>query len=75
MIFFLFLLQTSTHNICVRAKIINMFTPVTPKFYYIKVECKGSTLHKHVMMMWVHDVESGVYKHNCQQHVEILSEI
>ena len=28
--------------------------PCKPKFYYIKVGCKGSTLHGHVSMMSMH---------------------
>ena len=30
----------------------NNVYPCKPQFYYIKVGCKGSTLHRHVCMMW-----------------------
>ena len=42
---------TSTHNLCFRAKIRKNDYPCKPQFYYIKVGCKGCTLHGHVFMM------------------------
>ena len=57
MIFFLFLLKTlivdtcknrptgavltSTHNLCIRAKIRKMCKPFKPQFFYAKVGCYG----------------------------------
>ena len=41
----------STHNLCFRAKIRNNVYPCTPQFHYIKVGCKGCSLHGHVCMM------------------------
>ena len=43
----------STHNLCFRAKNKKiMYTPVLkPQFYYMKVGCKGRTLHGYVGMM------------------------
>ena len=32
---------TSTHNLCLRAKIRKNVYPCKPHFYYIKVGCKG----------------------------------
>ena len=60
-IFFLFLLKTlivgtrsnrlkeavltSTHNLCFRSKIRNMYTPVNPSFTLLKWGVRGCTLH------------------------------
>ena len=41
----------STHNLCFRAKIRKNVYPCKPQFYYVKVGCKGSTLHGHVFMI------------------------
>ena len=40
-----------THNLCFEQK-KNEY-PCKPQFYYIKVGCKGSTLHVHVILMVV----------------------
>ena len=32
---------TTTHNLCFRAKIRKNVYPCKPRFYYIKVACKG----------------------------------
>ena len=44
---------TSTHNLCFRAKITrkNVY-PCKPQFQYIKVGCKGYSLHGLVIMMY-----------------------
>ena len=43
---------TSTHNLCFEAKIRKKCIPLLkPKFYYIKVGCKGSSLHGLVFVM------------------------
>ena len=39
------------HNLCFRAKRRKNIYPSKPQFYYIKVGCKGSILHRHVSMM------------------------
>ena len=44
-------LEMSNHNLCFRAKIRNNVNPCKPQFYYIKLECKGSTLHELARMM------------------------
>ena len=36
----------STHNLCYRANIKKNGYPCKPHFYYIKVGCKGYTLHR-----------------------------
>ena len=41
----------STHNLCLRAKIRKNVYPCTPRFYYIKVGCKGYKSHGHVILM------------------------
>ena len=40
---------TSTHNLCLRVKI----RKILPQFYYLKVGCKGSTLHGHIRIMYI----------------------
>ena len=42
---------TSTHNLCFRAKVRKSVYPCKPQFYYVKLGCKGCTLHGHVFMM------------------------
>ena len=41
----------STHNLCFGAKIRKKVYPCKPKFYYIKVGCKGFSLHGLVFVM------------------------
>ena len=48
---------TSTHNLCFRAKIENNEYPCKPQFYYIKVGCKGVSIHGRVILM-----TGGFYK-------------
>ena len=36
-----YMVLTSTHNLCFRAKIRNNVYTCNPQFYYIKVGCKG----------------------------------
>ena len=41
----------STHNLCFRAKIRKMYTPVNPSFTILKWGTRGYTLHGLVIMM------------------------
>ena len=42
---------TGTHGLCFGAKIREKVYPCKPQFYYIKVGCKGCSLHGLVFVM------------------------
>ena len=62
---------TSTHDLCFRAKIRkNIYTPVNPIFYYIKVGCKGvyitQTCYPDELVLYFSLPHLAVFQIQCQ---------